>query len=183
MADSLYAKKATPQITTGDWTTVNDAYDATKPFNGAQNDLGSAWFVRDSSGRLKKLRYVRLSGTGTIDSTTIPGVVYWKDNTFQVVTPTLSEAVTGKQNMVAGFLLNASATNGNFVFIQVGGFLSQAYAPVSTAVDDSMIGAAGAFTLARVAAGTASTYRPVAIALTAVASTKSDMFVCVEPME
>jgi len=196
-ADLEFQPTQTPQITTGDWTTVNDAFkttlpDANYPYpNGAQNPLGAAYTMRDSSGRIKKIRYVRLAGTAAynVNSITVPGIVYWKDNTFGVVTPTMSECVSTKANCEAGFLVNPNATNGNFVFIQVGGYLGASSSPgvsppvpASTAVDDSLYGATGAFTMTRDAAGTASKYRPAAFALQAVSGGLADIFVVLESM-
>jgi hypothetical protein len=190
-ADFEFQPTQTPQITTGDWTTVNDPYLTPPPAeynypypNGAQNPLGASYVVRDSSGRIKRIRYVRLSGTAaySLNVSTLPGIVYWKDETFQVVTPTMSECVTTKPNLAAGFLVNQKATNGYFVFIETAGFLASCQVPSSTAVDDALYGAAGAFTMARTASGTAPTQRVAAFALTAISGGVSDVFVALESL-
>ena len=56
----------------------------------------------------------------TVAATIVLGPVYWKDNTYQVVTQKTSEALMGI-NGLAGLLVNVNATNGNFVFILVYG--------------------------------------------------------------
>jgi len=158
------------------------------------SDDGTEQFMRELVARNERaveIRYVRLAGTAAynVNSITVPGIVYWKDNTFGVVTPTMSECVSTKANCEAGFLVNPNATNGNFVFIQVGGYLGASSSPgvsppvpASTAVDDSLYGATGAFTMTRDAAGTASKYRPAAFALQAVSGGLADIFVVLESM-
>jgi hypothetical protein len=177
----------TPQITTGNFATVNDAYDTTKPNNGAKNVPGSEWLVFDANNRLIKIKYVRYNPTAA--GTEIVGPVYYKDNTFGTgpsngtnsgVTATMSEAVTTKANSVAGILLNASVTPGNWTFIQVEGYKAAVTVPASTAVDDVLIGAAGFQIFGRVAAGTAPTNRPAAIALTAISGGVADILLCAD---
>lgn len=161
--------------------TVNDAFDSTKHNNGARNPLGKAIYIEDSSGRIRKYRYVRHNPTAAVVE--VVGPVYWKDNTFQVVTPTRSESVFGDTiNGVAGILLNTAITDGNFTFIQVAGFLAAMPVPALTAQSDALVTATGLEALARVAAGTAPTGRVVAFALTAVAAGVSDVFVAIESL-
>src|ERR1700681_366802 len=119
----------TPEIFTGNVATVNDPFDTTKPNNGARMLVGMRIYQMDSSGRLLKYRYVRYNPTAAATltaNTNVPGVVYWKDNTFGVVTPTASEGITTKINQIAGYLLNAGVTAGNYCFIQVAGYLANA---------------------------------------------------------
>lgn len=166
---------ALPEISTGDPATVNDAYDTTKYQNGARMQPGAAFYTKDSSGRIQKYRYVRLNSTAP--PTAIVGPVYWKDNTRQVVTAVYSEAL--HVNAAAGVLLNASATNGNWVCILVYGYVNMVVA-ASTAAGDALIGASGNQLTARVAAGTAPTNKVLAWAQTAISSTKSDVEVVCE---
>ncbi len=172
----------TMEISTGDVATVNDIFDSTKVNNGARNPLGAAIYISDSSGRRRKYRYVRYNPTAGV--TDIVGPVYWKDNTFTVVTPTRSEALGGDtENVaVAGILMNASVTDGRFVFIQTFGFLAAMAAPASTAPSDALVSATGAQALVRVAAGTAPSGKVVAWAITAVSGGLSDVLIAVEDL-
>lgn len=175
----------TTEVFTGNPATVNDPFDATKLNNGARVPLGTILMLLDSSGRRLKYRYVRYNPTaavGLVANTNVPGVVYWKDNTFTVVTPTMSEGITTTLQSVAGYLLNAAATAGNFVFIQVGGYLKNAVVAAATAIGDSQVGS-GATPLisARVAAATAPTSKIVAgVALAAIAGAQADVLVTAE---
>jgi len=118
-----------------------------------------------------------------------PGVVYWTDNTFTTVSGAIGDGVTGTAQDIAGVMMinttdlsSITATilnnsgNGSYIWICVGGLCKGVNAPASTAVGDYLVGS-GSFVLARVPAGTASTFRPLATALTAVASNASDMLV------
>lgn len=180
MPESYFGNPSnTPEISTGNVATVNDARDTTKPNNGAKNPLGAQYVLSDSSGRLKKVRYVRYNPTAAV--TDIVGPVYWKDNTFTVVTPTRSESVFGDTiNGVAGILLNASITDGNFCFIQTAGYLAAMAVPAATAQSDALVSATGAQALARIAAGTAPTGKVVAFAITAVSGGVSDVLIALE---
>lgn len=162
----------TMQVSTGNVATVNDA--------SAQNPLGAAIYISDSSGRRRKYRYVRYNPTAAV--TEIVGPVFWKDNTFTVTTPTRSEGLGGDTLNVglAGILLNALITPGNYGFIQVFGFLAAMPVPALTAASDALVSATGAQALARVAAGTAPTGRVAAWAITAVSGGVSDVVVAVE---
>lgn len=188
----VFGSDQTLQITTGNVATVNDPFVATGTIsagsailaNGARNPLGIAAYISDGSttGRRWKVRYVRVNST-TFNPSPVVGPVYWKDNTFQVVTTLFSEALD--TNAAAGIMLNSSITNGNYGFILVGGFLGAANLgsiPVValTAAGDALIGATGQQTFARVAAGTAPTNAVIAWAVTAVSGGKSDVFVTLE---
>ena len=182
MADNTFGTPLTPQISTGDWSTVNDKFDATQPNNGAKNPLGAAYNVVDSTNRLKKIRYVRYNSTANPAAPAGPAPVYWTDNGRTTVSGVLTEAFTGKANFVAGYLVNLNFTNGNYIFIQTGGYLTGAVVAAATAIDDYQIGAAGNFTPARVATGTAATQVILSVALAAVAGGKADVYVEIDPV-
>lgn len=168
----------TAEIFTGNPATVNDAYDTTKLNNGARIAPGTAIYTVDSTtGGVLKWRYVRLNTT--VDAAKVYGPVYWKDNTYQVVTQKDTEALMGL-NGIAGVLVNTNATNGSFVFICVSGHLAAMPIAASTAAGDSIIGATGTQLTARVAKGTAPTNTVLAMAETAVSGGNSDVRVCCE---
>jgi hypothetical protein len=172
----------TAEITTGNVATVNDAY-VSSSFTengltkGAKAPIGAALYLSDSVGRRFKFRYVRLNST--VPPTLIVGPVYWKDNTFTVVTAVESEALYGV-NSIAGLLLNVNAANGNYVWIQTFGHAPAVPSPLYTAAGDGIIGAAGNQQLARVAANTAPTNQLLGWAETAVAAGVFDLFINVE---
>ena len=123
----------TPQITTGDWTTVNDAT--------AQNKPGGLYAAFDSKGRPVILQYVQLNAT--TPATLVAGsAVYYKDSTATIVTNVIAEAATyaassSRANMsAAGVLANASATNGYFIFILVKGTYDTIVSPGSVVQGD-----------------------------------------------
>jgi hypothetical protein len=121
----------TPQVTTGDPTTVNDA--------AAQIPVGSIWFTKDNSGNSVAYQYVQFNPTA-------PGAfangtpVYYKDGSRTVVTDTPSEAATyaaasdSAIGSFAGVLLNGSVTAGNFCVIQKAGVFSFGAGAMSAAV-------------------------------------------------
>lgn len=185
-----------PVISTGNTKTSIDTYDTTKQNNGAQNSPGAIYQLPlntagvgtglNGAGLNKFVKYVRYNPTVSQTILTGPAPVYWKDETFTVVTPLQSEAFYAGANSIAGWLeyntvtlssATAAQINGNWCFICVGGFLAGCIAAASTAVGDAMIGGTAAFTPVRVAAGTAPTARPIGFALTAIASLVSDMYV------
>ena len=179
---SPIASLLTGEVFTGNPKTVNDPFGATNfpGNNGARMALGTAIYTVDSvTGGIQKWRYVRLNST--TPPTLVVGPVYWKDNTYQVVTAVSSESLMGI-NGVAGLLWNTSATNGNFVFIQVLGHAAAVPAPGSTAIGDSIIAASGNQQVARVAANTAPTNTVLALAETAVSGGKSDMRIAIEDL-
>lgn len=116
-----------------------------------------------------------------------PAPVFWADNTFTTITPIMSEAITAKQNSIAGYWMPNYASLPNVTLaqllngvglIQVAGYLGGAYGPAAGGgVDNTIIGATGSFQSAGIASGTASTYRPLGIQLTAVASGLCDVLV------
>jgi hypothetical protein len=143
---------------------------------GARNLLGAVGYDIDSKNRILLYKYVQLVSTAI--PSLIVGPVYFTDNTFQIVSPVSTEGAYGV-NGVAGILLNASATYNNYVYIQIFGFLAGMVVAGSTAIGDALIGTSGNQLTARVAANTAPTNTVVAMALTAVSSTKSDVLITV----
>jgi hypothetical protein len=186
----------TATISTGNVRTTIDTYNGSsfgsypEPY-GAKNPLGAAYYdnptsTANSYGTGTKYRYVRYNSASNPTPTGVTGPfpVYWTDATFTTVTPVVSEAIFNGPNAIAGLAMPnltslsqytaaqlATALNGNYIWIAVGGYVSGIWAPASTAVGDQLIGvAASTFNLARVAAGTAPTSRCVAYATTAVAT-------------
>ena len=167
--------------------TYQDTYDSTLPNKGARNPLGSRWVYQDSSNRNVVLAFVRVNAT-VAPGTLYCGPVYWKDNTFTVVTPVFTEGFNSA-NMVAGVLVNTGITNGNFTWIIVSGYCGASsdtgwgaaiQSAGSVAIGDGVIGATGSSqAVARQTAGTP-TYKLLYYALTAVASNVSDGLVCCE---
>jgi hypothetical protein len=155
----------TLQVSTGNPATVNDKYDPTQPNNGAQAPLGAAVVLAGPNG-FQKFRYVRLNAT-TPPASFVVGPVYWKDATQTVVTTNSAEAAGGL-NAVAGVLVNPNATNGNFVLIQVAGYISN-LATAAGAAGDAIVPAAGQQAVTNVASGTAPGLRPIAYLVTAAA--------------
>jgi len=179
----------TPEIFTGNPGTVNDPYLTTPSIsgllnNGARMTPGTRFYQTDSSGRLLKYRYVRYNPTAAVTltaGTNVPGVVYWKDNTFTTVTPTASEGISTKINQIAGYLLNPNATAGNFVCIQVAGYLSNAVVAAGSAIDDLQIGLATTpLVTGRTASGNYIPARPVAVTLAAISGNQAPVLVCIE---
>ena len=181
----------TLQVTTGNFRTALDLFDSTQLNNKAQNTLGSIWCdapttISNPNGTISIYKYVRYNSATNPAVVASPGPVYYTDATFQVVSGTMADGIGANANSVAGWLMPNTTDmstltnlklNGNFVWICIGGFLSQAIAPAATAIGDAIIGAAGNFTNARVAAGTAPTNKVLGWALTAVAAGKADYYV------
>lgn len=128
----------TLQVTTGNFRTTMDLFDATKLNNGAVNSLGSAYFdspstLANPNGAPTKYRYVRYnSAANTIAVQANPVAVYWTDFTFTTVSMKVSES-WGVQSGFAGILmpnstdfagLTAAKLNGNFVWIAVAGVVA-----------------------------------------------------------
>lgn len=183
----------TAQITTGNVRTTVDAYDSTKLNNGAKNPLGASYYdntvsLANPNGVFGKFRYVRYNSVTNAAVKAFPGVVFWADNTYTTVTSTVSEAVDTTVSSIAGYLMpnstdisgfTAALLNGNYVWIQVGGWIKGAAAAASTAVGDAVIGL-NTWVPGRTALNTAPLNRVLAWALTAVASNVSDMMIVVE---
>lgn len=177
----------TPEIFTGNPATVNDPYVASNVSgstvgpNGARMPLGTPVMQLSAPGATSlsypqqrlRYRYVRLNTTTAPPSgLQAGGPVYWKDNTFTVVTANYAEAMYGTGNplnFIAGVLLNANATNGNYIMIQVYGYnAAVVVTSTGTVAGDWIIGFASANQATnRVASGTAPTQLPLGIALSA----------------
>jgi len=152
-------------------------------YNAAQNSGSPAIYML--------VQYSPASAVTTANLTTAgaPAPVYWTDNTFTTVTGITTEAIaTAPSAFPAGFMmvnttsltsLTAAQLVGAYILIQVGGYLNGAYMSSSTnaGIGASIIGAAGTFTSAFVAAGTAPTYQPFGRQLTALSSGLCDVLV------
>jgi len=121
---------------------------------------------------------VKYLSTGNPAPVNGPAPVYWTDATYTTVTGVESESALGL-NGIAGYLqlnttalpsLTATLLNGSLCFIQVAGLVINAIAPAATVAGDWIIGAAGNFTPARVAQGTAPGYSTFGKAQTAYAN-------------
>jgi hypothetical protein len=191
---------ATAQVTTGNPATVNDAYDTTKFNNGARNPLGRKYYstvtsASNPSGYPVAYRYVRynpttpptLHASGT--SQNVPGLCYWKDETFTQVTPVQAEALGGAiagvnaAAFAAGILLNGSMTSGNYCFIQVFGLLPNCVVPANVTIGDQMIGSsATSLAFTRFAAASTSSLKVAAFGASASSGTPNlgDAWVVIE---
>lgn len=182
------ASDQTTQVTTGNFRTTLDLFDATQLNNKAQNPLGTYYFdnattVLNPNGLMSIYKYVRYSSVANPAPVNAPAPVYYTDETFNVVSGVFAEGLGNNANAVAGWLmpnttdlptLTALKLNGNFAWICVGGFLKSGIAVAATAVGDAIIGAAGNFVNGRVAAGAAPTNIVLGWALTAVAAGVAD---------
>jgi hypothetical protein len=170
------------------------------PFpNGAYNLPGNAYllplntfglvFGQKGEGAPLVVRYVRYNSTANPALIATPAPVYWTDETFTTVSGVFTEgnpSATGNINSLAGLLLpnttilpslTAAQLNGNWCFIAVSGFVPGVTAPAGTAVGDALIGAAGNFTLGRVASGTAPTTKRILQALSPITGGVADVLV------
>ena len=134
--------------------------------------------------------YVRYNSTTNPDFLANPGVVYWQDTTYTIVTGAVGDAADGN-NSIAGYIL-INTTNypgsktgaqlkaivqGNFVWIVVAGYVPAATAITSTAAGDYLIASATSFTPARIASGSNITARVVGQAATALSGAVADVVV------
>lgn len=146
-------------------------------------------------GTISIYRYVLYKSTANPALIANPGMVYYTNNTFTTVSGAIADGVTGTASDFAGYLMpnttdlsvltNTILNNaglGSGVWICIGGFVKAAASVASTAVGDTLVGSATAFTPARVASGTAPTFVRNATALTAVASSASDVVVNIAPI-
>lgn len=160
--------------------------------NGAQAKYGAnGW------GAPLIVRYVRYNSTANPNLLAYPAPVYWTDETYTTVSGVFTEgnpAATGNLNSLAGWLLPnytalgltaaaaATALNGNWCFIATKGFLPGAAVVAATAIGDFLVGAAGNFTVGKVASGTAPTTRFGAVAQSAVTgNTTADILIDTDP--
>lgn len=139
------------------------------------------------------VKYLSNSAIADADLTTAkaPAPVYWTDNTFTTVTAITTEGIGGTTlglAFPAGFLLpnttdisglTAAMLKGAYCLIQVAGYLKGAYMSSSSnaGIGSWIEPAAGTFTSAFVAAGSASTYQPFGRQFTALASGLCDVLV------
>lgn len=187
----------TPQISTGDVTTVLDTRDTTKSNNNAQIPLGTSFW--DPSLPQNKYRYVRYLSAAGAAVQAFPANVWWTDNTYTTVTGTVSESMSrsagagimllntgqskgpfnGKTGAAAALLLA-----GNFIIIQVAGHIAGVGVAASTAVGDYGLATQSDWTttagFSRIAKGAAMTDRVVFFAETAVNANVSDVFAVYE---
>lgn len=174
-----------PNISTGNPFTALDTRNTTQLNNAALNTLGAlavvplnAALIGNGAGSSLTIKYVRYLSTANPAVVAGPAPVYWTDQTFTTVSGVSTEGFAGL-NSVAGLLLpnttslsgfTAAQLNGNFCWIGIVGWVPGCIAPGSTAAGDAIIGAAGNFTPARVAANTAPTNRLIGWATSAIAS-------------
>lgn len=186
----------TVQVTTGNFRTTMDKFDANKLNNGAVNTLGCAYYdngpqpplVANVNGVVTKYRYVRYNSTAnSVAVQAAPAAVYWTDATMTTVTGKVSEAL-GAQGFPAGLLmpnstditgLTAALLNGNFVWIAVAGIVL-AVASAAAAAGDQLFATLDMSTtggLSKAAVGAATTGRQFGFAL---AASPSTVYVAVE---
>lgn len=137
-------------------------------------------------------KYVLYKSTTNPALQAAPGVVYYTDNTFTVVSGTLADGLTGKAPDAAGVMMinttdltTITATilnnggNGSGIWICISGFVKQMYiAALTVATGDYLYGTTGGFTPVNVADGAAAPiHAPFAIATSASAANKADVVV------
>jgi hypothetical protein len=171
--------------------------------NGALNLLGAEYTLPlnpalaigtapyKGLGAPLRIKYVQYLSTAASSFIAAPGVVYWTDTSFTIVTGLASEALNGSINAVAGYIaLNTTnypgsltgaqllaAVKGNFCWIVTGGYLPAAESVGSVVAGDYLIGSASAFIPARMAANSAPTNTVLGMAATAVSNSLSDVVV------
>ena len=120
-----------------------------------------------------------------------PSPVYWTDNTFTKVSGIQSEGALvtgGSVQSVAGYLmanytslpkLTLAQLLGGYVFVQVAGYLSNAYCPAngSLAAGNWLVGYTGAFQSQGVAAASGPGTRALGVQLTAASSNLANVLV------
>ena len=160
---------------------------------GENQVLGQRYFATvnatavNPSGAPAIYMLVKYSSTAQPSPSAAPAPVYWTDETFTTVSGVSTESLGGL-NLVAGYLLpntasisglTAAMLQGAYVLIQVGGLLQGAVAPGSgtLGVGNTIIAAAGNFSSAAVAAGTAPGYEKLGIQLTAASNGLCDVLV------
>jgi hypothetical protein len=127
----------TPQITTGDLTTVNDSAQQNFPLGGFHQTI-------DSSGRVQLWQYVQFNPT-TVATVTSGAPVYYKDTTRTVVTNTVTEAASyaassfSANGSLAGILAAAVATDTYYIWILKNGYFASIQAPASVVTGDILV--------------------------------------------
>jgi hypothetical protein len=183
------------RITTGNVRTTIDS--STVPLNGPpRQPLGTIYSppinvglaTTTGQGAPPIYKYVQYQSTANPAVVAAPAPVYYTDETFTVVSGVFTESFLGAAGSIAGYLmpnstdysgLTAALLNGNWVWIQIGGYLKGAYAPTAgtNAVGTTIIGSTGNWTSTAVAVGTAPSSRVLGMELTAVASAACDVLV------
>lgn len=148
-------------------------------------------------------KYVLYKSTANPAMVGGPAVVYYTDETYNQVSGVFTEghpAATGNLNSIAGWLLpntgavagvgvgaavSAAILNngglGSYVWIGLLGFIPSCSVVAATAIGDALVGAAGNFTTARVASGTAPTGKILGWAKTAIAGGVADIEAQIQP--
>lgn len=193
--------------TTGNLYTSVDTYNTALENNGATCPLGTRYtyplgvqlsptlgFAYNSTkiglGVPLTICYVRYNSTTNPDFLPNPGVVYWQDSTFTVVTGSSGDAADGI-NAIAGYaLLNTTnypgalsgaqlkaVIQGNYIWMVVAGYVPAATSITSVAAGDYLIGGGTAFTPVQMAKNSAPTNRVVGMSVTALSGAVSDVLV------
>ncbi len=135
MATYASANYKTPQITTGNPATVNDATQQNFPLGGG--------FLTFINGAPARLVYVLLNPVSTLGATYGGTPLYFTDGTATIVSDAPADSstfLTGKDSDVGGFagvLLNLHAalpTKGNYIWIQQTGVVTFEASAISAAV-------------------------------------------------
>lgn len=173
--------------------TAIDTYNTALENNGASQLIGSIYQAplvptsqtAKGGGSNPVYKYVRYNPTASQAILTGPTLVYWKDTTFTTVTGLVSEALS--VNAIAGWLLYntttlatavASAINGNFCWIQVGGYLPGAWVTTGTAAGGIIIPLGTTFGATGYIAPTTAITNPIAGVVETIAATNlSDLWV------
>jgi len=180
--------------------TAVDTYNTALENNGALQPLGSIYQAplnpgatsTTGIGQNNYFKYVRYNPTVSQNFLAGPQLVYWKDKTFTTVTGLGSEALS--TNLIAGWMLfnttttplatgqtaaqQAALVNGNFVWIQVGGYLPGAYVTTGTAAGGVIIGASSTFgATGYIAPGSNVTNEVAGLVVTAASSNLSDLYI------
>jgi hypothetical protein len=117
-----------------------------------------------------------------------PAPVYWTDTTFTTVSPIMSEGFGGLQASVAGYWMPNYASlpkvtlaqlQGAYGLVQVAGYLPGAYCPANgtLAAGNWLIGNAGSYQSAGVAAASGPGYRALGIQIAAASSNLANVLV------
>jgi len=150
-------------------------------------------------GQVALYKYVLYKSTTNPALVAFPGLVYYTDNTNTIVSGAPADAyisanppasLAGVMMLNTGDLSTATATllnnagNGSGVWMCIGGFVKSCASIASTAAGDTLIGQLSGtnFTPNRVAVGTAPTFVKNMTALTAIASSVSDVIVNIVPV-
>lgn len=182
------------KITTGNVRTTIDS--STVPANGVpRQPLGTIYSppvnagaaIGSGYGAPPVYKYVQYNSTANPSVQAAPAPVYWKDETFTVVTGVFSESFLAAAGSAAGYLmpnstdysgLTAAILNGNWVWIQIAGWLQAGLVPSTTpGAGSTIVASAGNWTATGVAAGTAPTSRVMGMQLAAAVSSACDILV------